>query len=129
MNVFEKIIKVLPEHLDDLNHVNNVQYVQWMQDIAKEHWEKMVPNHINEKMIWVVRSHNITYKKSALLGQNIRIQTYISENRGFLSFRVVKMFLDKTKDVLIDAHTQWCLLDSQTLRPKRVPEEVSNIFL
>ena len=29
------------EHLDDLNHVNNVQYLYWAQEIAKTHWDKI----------------------------------------------------------------------------------------
>lgn len=29
--------KVLPEHIDPNNHLNNIVYLQWMQDIAIEH--------------------------------------------------------------------------------------------
>ena len=35
--------QVIKEHLDDLNHVNNVQYLYWAQEIAKAHWQKIKP--------------------------------------------------------------------------------------
>ena len=38
MTVFEVTHTVISDDLDDLLHVNNVRYVQWVQDIAKAHW-------------------------------------------------------------------------------------------
>ncbi|MCJ7756968.1 MAG: thioesterase, partial [Gillisia sp.] len=32
--IYEIGIKVTKEDLDELQHVNNVRYVQWIQDIA-----------------------------------------------------------------------------------------------
>ena len=46
MKVLEKKILVSKNDLDDLNHVNNVVYIQWIQEIAKEHWEKLASNEI-----------------------------------------------------------------------------------
>ena len=34
-----KEIVVNDEHLDQNNHVNNVQYVHWVEEMAKEHWD------------------------------------------------------------------------------------------
>ena len=34
-----KEIVVSDEHLDQNNHVNNVQYVHWVEEMAKEHWD------------------------------------------------------------------------------------------
>lgn len=36
--VYEKQIKITEEHIDQNNHVNNVQYVHWVEEIAAEHW-------------------------------------------------------------------------------------------
>jgi acyl-CoA thioester hydrolase len=128
METYELEIEVLAAHLDDLDHVNNVQYVQWMQDVAKAHWNSVVPEDLRKDMVWVVRNHNITYKKAAVLGQTVRVRTYIAENRGYLSKRVVQMYLKSNDALLIDAVTEWCLLDATTLRPKKVPETVSSLF-
>ena len=37
--VHTKEITVTEKDLDDNRHVNNVQYVHWMEEIAREHWE------------------------------------------------------------------------------------------
>lgn len=42
MNSFTLERTVLPEHLDTLNHVNNVQYLYWVQEAAQAHWEALI---------------------------------------------------------------------------------------
>ncbi|WP_241508016.1 acyl-CoA thioesterase family protein [Chryseobacterium rhizosphaerae] len=37
--VYQKQIKVTEEHIDQNQHVNNVQYVHWVEEIAAEHWD------------------------------------------------------------------------------------------
>ena len=39
--IFDQVLKVQPEHIDRLGHVNNVVYVQWMQDVASAHIEQL----------------------------------------------------------------------------------------
>ncbi len=40
-SIFDLKITVQPEHIDILGHVNNVVYVQWMQDVASAHIEQL----------------------------------------------------------------------------------------
>ena len=62
MNRFTQKIIVTKSHLDELDHVNNVQYLYWAQEIAKSHWHYLIKN-INENFgVWVVRHHDISYK-------------------------------------------------------------------
>lgn len=129
MNLFKKTVKVVSTDLDDLNHVNNVRYVQWIQDISKEHWQEVAPLEIKEGIIWVVRNHNIDYKGSALLGDEILIQTYIKETRGALSVRCVEMYNKRTNVLLIRSLTEWCLLNAKNLRPSRISQDIIDIFL
>lgn len=39
--IFEKQIKITEEYIDLNNHVNNVQYVKWVEKIAAEHWDSV----------------------------------------------------------------------------------------
>ena len=129
MKNYSEVFDVVPDDLDDLNHVNNIRYVEWIQDISKKHWAHVTSGEIQESMIWVVRNHNITYHKSAVLGNTILVNTFIESNKGPISTRIVEI-KDKTTDkLLVHAITEWCLLDSKTLRPKRVPKEVQALFL
>jgi acyl-CoA thioester hydrolase len=38
---YQMDVQVIAEHIDGLNHVNNVQYLYWVQEIAKAHWNKL----------------------------------------------------------------------------------------
>ena len=38
MQIFETSRIVKTNDLDELNHVNNIRYVEWVQNIAKAHW-------------------------------------------------------------------------------------------
>ncbi|HEY6975329.1 MAG TPA: acyl-CoA thioesterase, partial [Chitinophagaceae bacterium] len=58
---FTITIKVEPEHLDAMNHVNNVIYVKWMQDIATMHWDAFASGKLKQEVLWVVRQHVIDY--------------------------------------------------------------------
>ncbi|MEM9650253.1 MAG: acyl-ACP thioesterase domain-containing protein [Bacteroidota bacterium] len=128
MSSFEKTITVGQEDLDDLNHVNNVRFVQWIQDISKEHWQKVAPPEIQKEVVWVVMNHNITYKNAAKLDDIVRIRTYIAQSRGATSVRIVEMYNDKTNLLLLRSNTEWCLLNGNTLRPKRISQDIVQLF-
>jgi len=129
MKTYSEVFDVVPSDLDDLNHVNNIRYVEWIQEISKRHWNLVTTEAIQQSLIWVVRNHNITYHKSAVLGNTMLINTYIAENQGPISTRVVEIKNKETNELLVKAVTEWCLLDAQTFRPKRVPEEIQALFL
>ncbi|MDC6364926.1 MULTISPECIES: thioesterase family protein [Flavobacteriaceae] len=129
MQSYTEVFDVVPTDLDELDHVNNIRYVEWIQEISKKHWFKVTTEEIRKEMIWVVKKHTISYHKSAVLGDSIKINTYIKETKGPLSIRIVEIKNNKTEAVLVNACTEWCLLDAQTFRPKRVPESVQKLFL
>ncbi len=129
MGVYTKTLKVVQDDLDDLEHVNNVRYVQWMQDIAKEHWKAKAPKELVEETVWVVLTHHITYKNAAKLDDEIVLKTYIEKSRGAISTRVVEMFHKETDQLLVKAKTEWCLLNSKTFKPMRIAAEIVSIFV
>ena len=36
-------IKVLPDDIDFMGHVNNARYLNWVQDTVLAHWQKLAP--------------------------------------------------------------------------------------
>ncbi|TKD65876.1 thioesterase family protein [Flavobacterium sp. ASW18X] len=129
MKSYKKTITVKETDLDDLDHVNNIRYIEWIQDISKEHWQKTVPTEELELYIWVVRHHDITYHASALLQDTLELTTHIKSWRGPLSIRQVEIKNKVTGKTLITAETEWCLLQPENARPKRVPEHIANMFV
>ncbi|MDV7138651.1 thioesterase [Maribacter sp. TH_r10] len=129
MESYEKRIRVSENDLDELKHVNNVRYVQWIQDISKEHWETTAPKEMRAGILWVVKKHTIDYFSSAVLGDEILARTFIANTKGALSIRCVEMFNADTNELLVRSQTEWCLLNALTLRPIRISEAIKKAFL
>ncbi len=126
--VFEYDFKVPASAIDDINHVNNVVYLQWVQDVAKKHWESKIDDRIRNTYVWVVLNHFIEYHNPAFLGDTITVRTWIDSHRGVKSERRTKIINTTTQKELVSAKTIWCLLHKETLRPTRITDEISTLF-
>ena len=128
MKPFEQKIRVTKAHLDELQHVNNVQYLQWVQDIAGAHWQFLIAGKTETFGLWMVRSHNIKYKHQAKLGDNLRAVTHVEATKDFLSERIVSFYLENTTTLLVQCSTQWCYLHPTTQKLLRIPVEINMLF-
>lgn len=128
MQVYEKSITVSSPDLDSLNHVNNVRYVQWVNDIAKEHWQKNASNEILQNHFWVMLNHSIEYKSSALLDDVIKLKTFVIKSEGVISTRVVEMYHEDTEKLIARSETNWCFMNNQTKKPSRITPEIIDLF-
>lgn len=126
MRVYTHSVKVLEEHVDELQHVNNVVYVQFLQEAAIAHWYMVAPKTTAQNVRWVVRKHEIEYLKPARIGENLVVKTWIVDFDGLHSKRAYEIFRDG--DLLVKAFTHWICLDANTLRPKRIPLHELNSF-
>jgi len=126
--IFEMELVVQPQHLDEMNHVNNVQYLQWVQDVAKAHWQSAAMTHWLEEYAWVALNHFIEYKKPAFLNDQLILKTHVHEFTGVKSVRLVRIFKKETDELLVQAKTEWCMVRRDNLRPVRVPTEISAPF-
>jgi len=135
MNTTEKDLsysyefQVQEKDIDQLNHVNNVVYVQWIQDAAVKHWSAVAPENAQKEFVWVIVRHEIDYRRSGKLGDKIHIKTWVLNASGVSSVRQVQIFREKDMQLLVESKTTWCMLDAKTLRPVRVTNEIRNIFL
>lgn len=123
---FEYELTVKESDLDALNHVNNVVYLAWVNDISEKHWNRLADESLRQKYFWVVLRHEIDYLNQAFLGDRIRIVTWVGESSGVRSVRHVQIFSDDR--VLIRASSTWCLIDAATLRPTRIKEDILSIL-
>ncbi|PQJ81968.1 acyl-CoA thioesterase [Polaribacter glomeratus] len=124
--IFEFKITVTTEDIDDLNHVNNVVYVKWMDEVAFHHWAYLTKQIPLPAYIWVVARHEIDYKGQALLGDKIIAKTWVGETKGFTSERIIEFYKD---DVLLaKSKTTWAMLDAVTYKPTRIRENVLKVL-
>ncbi len=128
MQIFETNIQVSKDDLDALNHVNNVRYVKWVNDVAEIHWSNQATKEIKELYYWVLLSHSIEYKSSAFLNDIITLKTYVTKSEGVTSTRIVEMFNAASNKLLAKSETIWCLMNSKTNKPSRIQGEIVNLF-
>ena len=124
---FEQAIKVASSDLDELDHVNNVVYLRWVQDIATAHWTSIAPQDALDSIAWVARRHEIDYLSAAVLGDDLVLRTWVGGAEG-LTFERLTEIRRVDGQVIAKARTLWVPIDRRTGRPRRVSEEVRSLF-
>lgn len=109
-------------HIDVLNHVNNVVYMQWVNDASEKHWSILSNSEINTRYFWVCLRHEIDYLGEAFLGDEVTVFTWVGASKGVKSVRHVEII--KGKKVIAKAASTWCLIDAKTQKPTRIREDV-----
>ncbi len=125
---FEYEITVMPEHLDQQAHVNNVVYVQWMQEIANRHWKSVNTGGPEDNAIWVVRRHEIDYLNQAMLHDRLLLRTWTGEHTTSTWYRHCEIIRMKDQKKIITSKSVWVLLNPATGRPKRIDEKMLQRF-
>lgn len=114
--------------IDLLGHFNNVVYLRWVQEVATAHWRAAATPEDQARLLWVVRRHEIDYKRSARAGDMIIARTWVgsAEPRAFRRYSEFRRESDRK--VLASALTIWCPVDRGSLRPTDVGDSVISRF-
>jgi acyl-CoA thioester hydrolase len=75
--------------VDRHGHLNNVEFVRWMNDAAVAHaaargWAAAADA---AGAAWVARAHRIDYLRPAFAGDRVRVLTWVADVRGAGSLR------------------------------------------
>ena len=128
-SIYLKTIIVPESVIDENNHVNNVAYVQWMQDIAVEHYASIGGIQAQgDDATWFVREHKIEYLAPAFAGEEIEVRTWVENVRRVRSLRKYEFVRRSDGKVLVRGETDWVFVDVKTGAPRAIPEHVSNVF-
>lgn len=128
---FEYRIRVRPEEIDPIGHVNNVAYLDWMQQAAMAHSSALGwPGDRYRQMGagWVVRSHAIEYRRSARDGDEIVVQTWVATMRKATSLRKYRIVRFADGELLAEAETLWAFVNFATGQPMRVPRDIAAAY-
>lgn len=123
---YEHSFKVEAVDIDQQGHVNNVRYVQWIQDVAVAHWRNLATPEQLEDITWVVLRHEIDYLRPAFEGEEIRARTWVGKAGAAKSERFTELL--RGREILVRAKSIWCALDSKTFRPRRIDERIKEKF-
>ncbi len=129
--VYRYEIKVPSEVVDGNGHVNNVAYVQWMQEAAIRHSAAAGCTALTRELgaTWVARSHHIEYRKPAFAGDTVAVLTWVVNFRRAFSLRRYKFVRAGDEALLARAETDWVLIDASTGRARAIPEAITKAFL
>ena len=127
--IFEMALTAAPEHIDELGHVNNAVWVQWIQQVAVAHWEAVADAAHKAAFFWVVVRHEIDYLRPAHAGDQVIARTWVGDAPQGARFDRYIEFAGPDRKVCVRAKTSWAIIDKASGRPIRVPSEVIAPFL
>lgn len=125
---FTMTVVVLPEDIDEQDHVNNMVYLRWVQEIATAHWRAIASAEAQAAIGWVVLRHEIDYKSPAVLGDQIELRTWVGKATRLTFERFTEIRRKNEAKLLAQGRTLWCPIDPGTGRPTRVSNEVRSQF-
>ncbi|WP_343552226.1 YbgC/FadM family acyl-CoA thioesterase [Pantoea sp.] len=116
-------IKVRGYHLDVYQHVNNARYLefleearwQWLEDVDAFHWL------LEQQLAFVVVNININYRRPAVLGDVLNIESEVSQLSGKSGVIAQRVLLASDNSVVADAALTFVCIDLRT--QKAVPME------
>jgi acyl-CoA thioester hydrolase len=127
--IYSKLITIPQTAIDENGHVNNVTYVQWMQEIAVEHYSSIGGVEAQgPDATWVVREHKIEYLILAFAGEEIEIRTWVENIRRVRSLRKYEFVRKADGKTLVRGETDWVFVDATTGSPRAVPDRVVKVF-
>ena len=129
-SIYQYTLTVPQAAVDENRHVNNVAYVQWMQDAAVGHSDRQGCTAATKAIgaTWVVRSHRIEYFLPAFVGDRIVVLTWVSNFRKVRSLRKYKFIRLEDNALLARAETDWVFVDAASGRPREIPKEIAEAF-
>lgn len=120
-------ISVSSADIDFMGHVNNANYLNWVQEAVIAHWERIAPPSAVAEHLWVALKHEITYRKPAFIDDEVIATVILEKVHGARAF--YDTVIRRGEEVLAEVKSSWCCVDAQTLRPARLTKDVISKFL
>lgn len=109
-------IKVRGYHLDVYQHVNNARYLEfleearweWLEEVEAFHWLQ------EQKLAFVVVNISINYRRPAVLGDVLTIDSEITQLNGKSGIIAQRVLLAGQETVVADAALTFVCIDLRT---------------
>ena len=119
---FNKEFKVTKDHIDFNNHLSNVIYLTWMEELARAHTRLYNGFEVVNELgaTWFAKTQHIDYFAQAFEGDEIVAETYIDSYTKVTAKRVYCFFEKKSGKKLVEAYTDWVYVDIESSKPRRM---------
>ena len=117
--------------IDANRHVNNKEYLAWMEAIAIAHsaacgWS--LERYAASGTSWYVRSHAVDYLAPAFEGDRLVAATWVESMETSSSWRRYAFLRESDRRPIALARTLWIHVDSAHGRPKAIPDALRDAF-
>src|SRR5574337_297229 len=131
MLTFTRTFRVRSYECDAYGHVNNANYLRYMQEAAFDASAAVgydVKRYEELGQYWLVRETEIEYFKPLKYGDEFEIKTWVVDFRRVRSRRTYEFRLTGSAEIMARGLTDWVYLDQATQRPANVPPEMIQAF-
>lgn len=126
---FEQSYTAGPEQIDELGHVNNAEWLRWLQDLSVAHWNAVADPDDIARYFWVVTRHEIDYRANVSLGETVTGRTWIETPPRGARFDRHFAFIAANGKTVVEGKSTWAMVDRESGRIGRVPRRLAEMFL
>ena len=123
-------IKIRGYHIDHFQHVNNARYLEFLEEGRWHYSEKnnLISIFHQKGISHVTVNININYKRSAVVGEILRIETsVIKKNRKSVTM-LQQVFLNDTDTLIADAQVTNVFLNIKSGTVMTINEELIRLW-
>lgn len=130
-SVFHVHVQVQPEQIDGLGHVNNVVYLQWVEQVAWQHSQVLgldLTAYQRLDAAMVAREHQLTYKSACFVGEQLELRTWLGQRDLLNLYRHYQFVRVNDQRVVFEGITRWVCIKLSTGRPIRMPTVFQQVY-
>ena len=123
-------VSPVPADIDELDHVSNLVYLRWVLEVALSHSAALGWDHAAYRRlgaVFVVRRHEIDYLAQVVLGDEVRVTTWVESWKQVSCVRKTELARARDGVVVARASTTWAFIDYAG-KPRRIPPELIELF-
>ena len=122
--IYRETFVVGPESIDVLGHVNNCEYLKWMEHAAMHHaasigWGFAALRSMGRT--WVAREHWVEYLRPSFEGERLEMFSWIQGWRAAASLR--RYAIRRANELIFVGATEWVYVDYEKRRPALFADE------
>ena len=122
--IYRETFVVGPESIDVLGHVNNCEYLKWMEHAAMHHaasigWGFAALRSMGRT--WVAREHWVEYLRPSFEGERLEMFSWIQGWRSAASLR--RYAIRRADELIFVGATEWVFVDYEKRRPALFADE------
>lgn len=116
---------------DLYGHVNNANYLRYMQEAAFEASAAAgydPQRYAQMNRVWYAHATDIEYIRPLKYGDTVAVKTWVMDFRRVTSRRAYELRATAGSELAARATTDWAFLDSATRKPAPIPDELIRCF-